>query len=176
MTSDSVNRQYAVSLSPAPPVQDDRRYAAAMLSLILGDADGSRLYWALIETGVAEEARVQYESHDGVGTYLVYSTCSPEHAAEVDRIVVEQIDLLPASITDDDLQRVKSKIATGATLQGELPAGRMHRLGRLWTYVGEYRSLEEELRRINAVTLDDVRDVFGDFPFRPRVTGHLKPA
>ena len=32
--------------------------------------------------------------------------------------------------------------------QGELPAGRMHRLGRLWTYLGEYRSLDEELERI----------------------------
>ena len=70
--SDTVNRHYAVSLSPAPPMQDERRYAAAMLACVLGDAEGSRLYWALVETGLVEEARAQYDGHDRLGSFLVY--------------------------------------------------------------------------------------------------------
>ncbi len=173
--SDTVNRHYAISMSPAPAVQDDRRYAAAMLACVLGDAEGSRLYWSLVETGLAEEARAQYDGHDGVGGFLVYYVCSPEDAAEVERVVAASIDELPDSVTADDLDRIRSKMATSATLQGELPAGRMQRLGRLWTYTGEYWSLDEELERINAVTLDDVVTLARDFPFRPRVTGHLRP-
>jgi predicted Zn-dependent peptidase len=111
-----------------------------------------------------------------VGAFLVYYVCSPDDAAQVARVVDEQIDELVKTLTADDLDRIKSKIATAATLQGELPAGRMHRLGRLWTTTGEYRSLEEELERINAVTLDDLRGVYAEFPFRPRVNGHLHPA
>ena len=174
--SDTVNRHYAISMSPAPAIQDDRRYAAAMLANVLGDAEGSQLYWSLVETGLAEEVRAQYDGHDGVGCFLVYYVCSPESAAEVDRVIAACIDELPDSVTDDDLDRIRSKVATSATLQGELPAGRMQRLGRLWTYTAEYWSLDEELDRINAVTLDDVVALARDFPFRPRVTGHLRPS
>jgi predicted Zn-dependent peptidase len=176
ITSDTVNRHYAISVAPAPPIEDDRRYAAAALAQILGDSEGSRFYWALVETGLAEEARAQYDGHDQVGAFLVYYVCSPDDADRVAHAVDEQIGELVGSLTADDLDRIKSKIATAATLQGELPAGRMHRLGRLWTSTGEYRSLEEELERINAVTLDDLRAVHQEFPFRPRVDGHLRPA
>ena len=174
--SDTVNRHYATSMSPAPAVQDDRRYAAAMLANVLGDAEGSQLYWSLVETGIAEEARAQYDGHDGVGVFLFYYVCPPESAAKVDRVIAACIDELPDTVTDDDLDRIRSKVATSATLQGELPAGRMQRLGRLWTYTAEYWSLDEELDRINAVTLDDVVALARDFPFRPRVTGHLRPS
>jgi len=174
--SDTVNRHYGIMLSPAPSIQDDRRYAASMLADALGDAEGSLLYWALIETGIAEEARAQYDGHDGIGTFAVYYVCSPDNAAQVEHVIATQIDELLETVTEDDLDRIRSKIATSATLQGELPAGRMHRLGRLWTYTGEYLSLDEELDRINAVTLRDVAAVGRDFPFQPRVSGHLRPA
>jgi predicted Zn-dependent peptidase len=174
--SPTVNRHYGIGVAPAPPIQDPRRYACGALAQILGDADGSRFYWALVETGLAEEARAQYDGHDGLGTFLVYYVCAPDDAPKVAGVIGEEIDRLVGTLTADDLEKVKSKIATAATLQGELPAGRMHRLGRLWTYTGEYRSLDEELQRINAVTVDDLRAVCEEFPFRPRVTGHLRPA
>ncbi|MCZ6492987.1 MAG: insulinase family protein, partial [Planctomycetota bacterium] len=173
--SAKVNRHYAIMAAPAPPIQDERRYPAAMLAQILGDAEGSRLYWALIETGLAEEARVGYDGRDRVGEYMLYYVCSPDDAQRVEQVAFEQIEGLVDSLTEDDLARVRSKIATGATLQGELPAGRMQRLGRQWTYTGRYLSLEDELQRINAVTLDDLRNVYQAFPFRPRVIGRLAP-
>ena len=51
----------------------------------------------------------------------------------------------------------------------------MQRIGRLWTSIGSYRTLEEELARLNAVTLDDLRDVHEAFPFEPLVIGRLTP-
>ena len=51
----------------------------------------------------------------------------------------------------------------------------MKRLGRLWTYAGAYRSLDDELARINAVTLDDLVAVHKAFPMQPIVTGRLGP-
>ena len=175
MTSPKVNRHYTIMAAPGPPVQDERRYAAAVLAQILGGAEGSRLYWALVETGLAEEARAEYDGHDGVGEFVIYYTCSPQDAESVERITGDKIDELRESLTEDDLERVRSKIATAATFHGELPSGRMQRLGRLWTYFGEYRSLEAELEQINAVSLDDLRGLCEAFPFRPRVTGSLRP-
>ncbi len=175
MESETVNRHYLLMLSPAPAMNDDRRYAAGMLAQVLGDADGSRLYWALIETGLAEEAQSQYDGRDGVGEYLIYCSCSAEMAGQVEATACEEGAKLIDSITEDDLERVRNKVATAATLHGELPSGRMQRLGRLWLYTGSYRSLEEELARINAVTLADLRAVHDEFPIKPTVIGRLTP-
>jgi predicted Zn-dependent peptidase len=172
----NVSRHYLLIVAPAPALADDRRYAASMLMHVLGDHDGSRLYWALIDTGLAEEAQAQYDGRDGTGDWLVYAACSVEDAEHVRDIAIEQMKQLPDSLTEDDLLRARSKIATGVTLHGELPAGRMKRLGRQWTYYGEYRSLEDELARINAVSLDDLRAVAESFPLEPMVTASLRPA
>ncbi len=172
---DSITRHYALLAAPAPAIQDERRYAAGILSRILGGTVGSRFYWALIETGLAEEASAQYDGRDGTGEFLVTFTCSPEDAQRVEEIALGEIERLAGSLTADDVERVQSRIATSVTLAGELPAGRMQRLGRLWASLGEYRSLEEELRRLTAVTVEDVRAVCEAFPFAPRVIGHLRP-
>lgn len=176
MTSVSVHRHYMLMVSPAPSQQDEFRYAAAILSNILGSPGGSRLFWALVETGLAEEAQVQHDPRDGIGDYMIYASCSQENAARVEQIIHDEISGLVASLTQDDMERVRSKIATSITLHGELPAGRMKRLGRMWTYMGAYRSLEEELARLNAVTLNELRRAWEAFPMTPVAVGHLTPA
>jgi predicted Zn-dependent peptidase len=172
----TVNRHYMLMMAPGPAMDDPHRYAASMLSQILGDTDGSRLYWSLVDTGLADEAQAQWDGRDGVGNSLVYCSCSPADAEKVQAIVLQEIDTIVDSINEDDLARVLSKTATAATLQGELPGGRMRRLGPLWTHVGRYRSLDEELANINAVTLADIRTVAEAFPLQPIVVGHLTPA
>ena len=129
----------------------------------------------MVETGLAEEVRADYDGNDQVGQFVVYFVCDPDDAEKVEQLTCEQIEALGESITEDDLVRVRSKIATSVTLHGELPSGRMQRLGRLWTYAAEYRSLEEELRRIDAVSLDELRAVYQKYRFAPRVTGRMQP-
>ncbi|MFW5653350.1 MAG: M16 family metallopeptidase, partial [Planctomycetota bacterium] len=172
-----VKRTYLLGLTPAPGLQDERRYAANMLAHLIGDQDGSLFYWALVDPGLAEEAQLSYNPHDGLGDFFIFAACSPDRADEVERVMDEQISACFDNIGDDDLDRYRNKIATGVTLAGERPAGRMHRLGRLWTAFGEYRTLDEELQRIQAVTLDDVRGVYDAFNgLNPRTIGRLTPA
>jgi predicted Zn-dependent peptidase len=174
--STTAGQHYLLILCAAPSVNDDRRYAAGMLMQVLGDTEGSRLYWSLVETGLAEDAAAQFDGRDGLGEFIVYASCGAERAEEVERIAIEQMRDLADSLTEDDLLRVRSRVATAATLHGELPSGRMRRLGRLWTYTGAYRSLEEELEQINAVTLDDLRELAAQYPLEPQVIGRLTPA
>lgn len=171
-----INRAYILGLAEAPTVADDRRYAAALAAQILGGSDNSRLHWALIETGLAEEAHAGYEPHDGTGQWLVFASGDPGSAERTWSVVLREIRSLRDSLNEDDLMRLRSKLATAATVDGERPGDRMQRLGRLWTYLGEYRSLEEELARINAVTLDDLRAVCDEFPLTPTTTGMMLPA
>jgi predicted Zn-dependent peptidase len=160
---------------PAPHVNDPWRYESTLLAHVLGDADGSRLHWALIETGLAEEASAQYDGRDGVGEFLVSAVCDPKDAAEVEGICRRELAAVLGGLRDDDLLRARSKIATSVTLAGERPAGRMNRLGTIFAYRGEYCPLEEELRRIDAITIDRLHEYARRWPLVPRMVARLRP-
>jgi predicted Zn-dependent peptidase len=171
-----VTRGYLIGVAEAPAISDPRRYASVLLSQVLGGPDNSRLHWALLETGIAEEVQAGYDPHDGTGDYYVYASADPARVDEVWTIILREVDALIESVTLDDLERLRSKLATGVTIGGERPADRMQRLGRLWLYLGKYTTLEEEIERINAVTLDDLRATAAAFPLRPQTSGRLMPA
>ena len=173
-TCDRINRDYMLMMSPAPPIQDERRHAAALMAWILGNSDGSRLYWSLIETGKAEAAQAQYDGRDRSGQFLTWCICDPEKADEIETVIRQEIADLFQSISEDDLERVRAKAATAITLHGELPAGRMQRLGRLFMTQDDWTPLEDELENICRVSVQDIIDVAEEYPMTPVVTGHLR--
>jgi len=93
ITDANVSRAYMLALTPAPSIQDERRYAAMMLAKVLGDPDNSLLHWALIETGLAEEAQAAYDGRDNVGDFYVYASCDPSRADEVWGAVDSEIEI-----------------------------------------------------------------------------------
>jgi predicted Zn-dependent peptidase len=175
ITSEKVNRAYMLGLCPAPAMEDTRRHAAALLAQVLGAPDNSRFHWSLIEPGLAEEAQASYDPHDGFGEFFVFASGDPARADEIWATLNRQLDELAGSLTQADLDRLLNKLATGATLGGERPHDRMHRLGRQWTYLGRYTTLDEELDKIRSVTLDDLRATAEAFPIRPVTVGRLMP-
>jgi predicted Zn-dependent peptidase len=170
-----LNRAYILALAPAPAANDERRYAATLLARLLGETDGSRLYWALVDTGLAEAAEAHYEPRDGTGDHLVFAATAPQSAEKVWSIMEREIDGLVEKIEESDLERLKNKVLTAVTLQSERPAGRMQRLGRWFMYFDEYASLEDELKKIDAITIEDLRAVYEAYPFQPRTVVTLLP-
>ncbi len=168
-------RHYIAMMCPAPGAQDDRRYAAGILSDVLGDADGSRLYWALVDPGLADEADFSYISQDGIGYYFAFASCDPQRAEQVEQILLKTIDEYAGGIDPDEIERAKNKTATEATLQGESPGGRMRGLGGQWTYLGKYIPLADEIARVMRVSAEDVRALVTDLPFTPRTIVRLGP-
>ncbi len=126
-------------------------------------------------SGLAEEAQCQFNGRDGCGEFILWHACSPENASRCEAILLETLGDLVESLSESDLDRVRSLAATAATVAGELPAGRMQRLGQLMTSTGTYRSLDEDLDRIRDVTLDDLVRLVEAFPLTPVVTGTLGP-
>jgi predicted Zn-dependent peptidase len=174
--SEKVNRGYLLALCPAPAIDDERRYAAGIVAQVLGAPDNSLLHWSLIEPGIAEEAQSSYDGNDGTGQCFVFAACDPDRIDEVWEVTRKELASLRDKVTKDDLDRLLAKTVTGATLSGERPHDRMHRLGRVFTYLRRYWPLEEELDRLSRVTLADIRDVCDAFPLRPATVGRLLPA
>jgi len=172
---ESAKRAYLMFAAPAPGMEDPRRYAASVLMHILGGGDGSRFHWALIETGLAEEAESGHDPRDGLGAFLITASCLPEARDEVEALIRREIDRLGPDLAEDELVRAKRKIATGVVLAGERPAGRMMRIGALWTSQRLHRSLETEMEAIERLTLKDLRACLAEFPPLPMLIARLEP-
>lgn len=170
-----LTRHYAAVMWAAPSAQDDRRYAAKVLTDVIGAPEGSRLYWSLIDPGLAEEADCSFLPNDAVGSYIAFLSCDPDQRENVERIFLDTIERGTENLDPDEVERAKNKLATQATLSGENPAGRMHDLGSQWTYLGEYTPLPKRLERLMAVTPAEVLSLAKDFPFTPRTVVRLGP-
>ena len=175
MRSEKVNRGYLLAMCPAPAFDDDRRYAAGLVSQVLGMPDNSLLHWALIEPGLAEDAQAVYDGNDGSGQCFVFAACDPERIDEVWEVTQQAMQSVRDSLKQEDLDRLLAKTVTGATISGERPHDRMHRLGRVFTYLWKYWPLEEELDRLSRVSLADMRAYCDAFPLKPVTVGRLLP-
>ncbi len=175
MRDPNVTRHYIGLLCPGPSAQDESRYAAKVLADVLGDSEGSRIYWALVEPGLADEADFSFMPQDRLGCYLGYASCDPDRAEQVEALLIKTIDSAVDNLGDDEVERAKNKLATSATLQGESPRGRMTSIGSAWSYLGEHLPLEEELARVMAVTPEDIRELYAESAFSPKTVLRLGP-
>ncbi|MCC7408864.1 MAG: insulinase family protein [Phycisphaeraceae bacterium] len=176
MTDPKLARHYLAVMLPGPCAQDESRYAAKVLADILGDEEGSRLYWALVDPGFADEADLSHYPQDGTGSYLSFATCAPDRAAQVEQILLKILDHAPDVLDAQEIDRAKNKIATRAILAGETPLGRMRGLGGNWLYLNRYRPLEDEIQSIMDVTPREVRDLAAQLAAAPRTLASLGPA
>ncbi len=78
LTREKVQQEYVLFLTGGPPADSKLRYAADTLALAVGDDSGSRLYWGLVDPGLADSADCSYYENDGSGCVYVSYTCEPE--------------------------------------------------------------------------------------------------
>jgi predicted Zn-dependent peptidase len=175
LTDGKLSRQYTMGMTPGPSAQDERRFAARVLADVIGDAEGSRLYWSLVEPAIAEEAEFGFYPHDGCGSFYVSLVTEPDRAEKALAIAVEQLKLVQTNLTDAEVERTKNKIGGGIVLQGEAPMGRMPAIGSQWVYNKEYRSLEQDMASLEAVTTQSLRELMSEYPFEPMTVASLGP-
>src|SRR4051812_21317208 len=140
-----LNRQYTMGMTPGPSAQDERRFAARVLSDVVGDSDGSRFYWALVDNAIAEDADFGFYPHDACGSFYISLTTDPDRSDQALDIAVKELNKVKDDLNDDEVERAKNKIASGIVLSGEVPIGRMRSIGGQWMYNEEYRSLEKDM-------------------------------
>src|SRR5260370_32236094 len=112
-------------ISPGPPVESPLRYAADILATVVGDDSGSRLYWALVDPGLADSADTSYHDYEGTGSFFTSFSCEPEHVEDNLQIVHQVLaEVQRDGITEQELQQAKSKIGSRVVRGSERPMGR----------------------------------------------------
>ncbi|HLB74779.1 MAG TPA: hypothetical protein VJJ98_12225, partial [Sedimentisphaerales bacterium] len=66
-------------------------------------------------------------------------------------------------VCEDELRKAKNKILSALVIKNELPMGRLVDLGFNWTYLKQYRTIEDDVEAVKAVTVDDVRAVIQQY-------------
>lgn len=158
-------QQYFIELANAPTCRDPLRLAASVLTMIVGDDTGSRLFWDLVDCGRAEHVVVSYSDYTDAGLFSTYMSCDPEVFEEnlkTIRDVFREVEV--NGVTEAELEQAKNKAASSIVLSGERPRSRLFKIGGSWAKRREYKSVKDVLDMVRAITLDDIRQVLDRYP------------
>ena len=163
---DNVTQQYVVQISGAPAATDADRFAHRLLAAMFGDETGSRLYWALIDRGLAEYAATCTYEFQECGITMTFLSCAPDATADNLEVLQQlQLQIRDNGVTEDELELAKSKVCSQIVRRSERPMSRLFSVGNNWLQRGEYRTIAEAVAAYQAVTVDDITRLVTKFPF-----------
>ena len=157
--------EYVIRMSAGPAADDEARWAAKMLAIVLGDDSGSRLYWELVDSGVAEHASLHHHDFLDAGLFATQLSCDAEDA---EPLMAEILNVYRAAaaggITRDEWERARNKLSSRVVLAGERPRRRLFAVGLEWAHERTYRSVADDLRIVESIALDGLHDVLARWP------------
>ncbi|MHC4070029.1 MAG: M16 family metallopeptidase [Planctomycetota bacterium] len=169
-------REHICLMSRSVSAQDKRRFAASLLGVIAGDEVGSRFFWELVDKALAETATMQFGPMDGTGIFCSYIRCSSENVSKVlDTVRGVFAKLSAEGVTEDELRKAKNKVLSALVIKNELPMGRLIDLGFNWVYSGQYRTIEDDIKSVKAVTVDDVGSLIKQYNPADFTEFHIGP-
>lgn len=164
-------QQYSVQLTAAPGAFDDLRYAADVLATVVGDSSGSRLYWALVDSGLAEHAGLYYVDYLDAGIFWTTVSSIPDRAEENLQAVLDIYrDVEREGITQAELDQAKSKTTSRLVLSSERPRRRLFAIGANWLQRHEYRTVREDVESVEKVTRSDIAQLLELCPISRDIT------
>ncbi len=143
---------------PAPAVDDEQRYTAALLNAILGGGMSSRLFQNVREDrGLAYSIFSELSSFRDTGSLCVYAGTSAQNAEQVIRLTVEEFRRLKEQeVPEEELQRVKDQLKGNILLSLESSGALMSNLARQEMYFQRFYAVPEILERVGQVTSADL--------------------
>ena len=156
---------------------DDRRFSLGVLNAALGGGMSSRLFQEIREKrGLAYSVYSFNSQHADVGLWGIYAGCLPAKADEVLAICADEIaKVCDGGLTKEELDRGKGQLRGSIVLGLEDPASRMTRIGKSELVYPRLEPVDEILARIDAVTLDEVREVAVAILSQPKALAVVGP-
>jgi predicted Zn-dependent peptidase len=172
----SATQQYVLELADAPASEDADRYAAKLLATIVGDDSGSRMFWELVDTGLAETASLGHYEYLGVGMFYGWLACEPENTDEnLARLDAIYRQVERGGVTGDELRQAKNKVKARVVLSSERPQSRLFNVGGNWLQRREYRAVADDLKSLDDVSLGDLHAVSKKYPLSRYTTITVGP-
>lgn len=169
-------QEYVVMMAPCPAADDPLRYSSAVLATIVGDYTGSRLYWALTDPGLADSAGMGADEYEKAGCFYVSFSCDPENAVECHELTKQVLaEVQKDGVTEEELKQAKTKIASREVRAAERASRRLFAVAKDWAYLGQYRTVDDELKALEGVTVESIRVLLDRYPINAMTTTAYGP-
>ena len=177
MQKPGLTRAHAALFAPGVGRSDPRRIPATLLAHTIGDDDNSALFWALVEPGLADSASLWHDPSDGFGSFQGYVGCVPEDLERVLEVAGAELARIQAEgVAADAWRQAQRSVATGLTLRGETPMGRLVSVANSLLDRGRVMSVPEVVDEVLRAELATGEALLAQRPFDERLTYVLEPA
>jgi predicted Zn-dependent peptidase len=156
---------------------DDRRFALGVLNSVLGGGMSSRLFQEVREKrGLAYSVYSYNAQYADTGLFGVYAGCQPDKIDQVLALCRGELEkVVERGIGSDELLRGQGQLRGALVLGLEDTGSRMSRIGKSELVYGELLGVNAILARIEAVGLDDVREVAAEILASPPTLAVIGP-
>jgi predicted Zn-dependent peptidase len=162
------NQIYTILGTDTYGFNDKRRLNIKVLSTLLGENSGSKLFQAVREKhGIAYQINTFLNSYIDVSSFGIFFSTNETNWEKANKIVFKQLnDIKEGKISEKTLKQVKSYIKGSMILGLENTTNRMMGLANSLFHYGRIKELEEILYDLEKINIDDVvnsaRELFAE--------------
>jgi predicted Zn-dependent peptidase len=153
------------------------RFVLSVIDTVLGGGMSSRLFQEIREKkGLAYAVFSFHALYQDTGQFAIYAGTRPSNTEEVVGLIRLEVERMQSDgISPAELDRAKESIKGHLVLGMESTRNRMTRLGKNSVTGGELLSIDEVVRRLDAITLADITRVAADVFAGERVLALIGP-
>jgi predicted Zn-dependent peptidase len=157
--------------------RDPDRFAFLIVNTALGGGMSSRLFQEVREKrGLAYSVYSYHSQFAETGIFTAYAGTTPSRASETVKLLRSLLEeMASGDLTDEEFERAKGHVKGSMVLGLEDPGGRMSRLGKSEIANGEILTVNQQLRRIEQVSLEEARRVAHRILSQPMTLAVLGP-
>jgi predicted Zn-dependent peptidase len=160
-----LEQTHLIIATPFVQANSEKRYAANLLTNIIGGGTSSRLWQAVREErGLAYSVGASAIAFEDCGIFSIYAGTSPKQLDEVvDLSIKEMRRVVHEGVSREELELVKEQGVASILLGLESTSARAGTLARQEIVHGKLIPVDETLANIEAITPDDIQNVAKEF-------------
>lgn len=149
------------SVYPLPALHHPDVPALDVMDYVLTGGRNSRLYQALVESGLASDLSGYAINLKQAGWYELSATAAPEQNLEtLEQVLAAELqNLNQHGVTQEELNRAKAQLVASVLLDNRDITSQAMLLGTYQSSAGDYRFTDRYLASVQAVTPQDVQRV-----------------
>ncbi len=143
----------------SPGYRADDFYTGQIYANALGGGMSSRLFQEIREhRGLCYTIFSQAGAYSDTGLITVYAGTSADQLAELAEVTIDEMRRINEDLRVAEIDRARAQMKAGMLMGLESPSNRAERLARMVSIWGRVPDLSETVAKIDAVTLENVRD------------------
>jgi len=133
-------------------------YAAQVFANVMGGGSSSRLFQEVREKrGLCYSVYAYHASYSDTGVFGIYAGTDPRDGDELMKVVAGELHAAAEKTTEAEVARAKIMMKVGLLMALENSASRSDQLARQILFYGRIIPVDEIVRRVDSVTVEDVR-------------------